>query len=60
MRGRYIRSVDRQVISEEDMFRWLWRGDITPDTDSERIAVHQALQTKCHATKILKTGMSKI
>jgi hypothetical protein len=32
------------------------RGDLKGETDSEIIAAHQALQTKCHATKILETA----
>jgi len=27
MHGQYIRNVDRQRISEEDMFLWLLKGD---------------------------------
>ena len=48
--------MDRQLISEEDTFLWLSRGDLKGGTESERIAAHdQALQTKYHATKILQT-----
>jgi hypothetical protein len=28
MHGQYIRSVDRRLISEEDTFLWLSRGDV--------------------------------
>jgi hypothetical protein len=24
--GHYIRNIDRQLISEEDAFLWLWKG----------------------------------
>jgi len=26
MNGQYIRNIDRQLISEEDAFLWLWKG----------------------------------
>ena len=46
----------RQLISEEDMFLWLQRGDLKGKTESEIIAAgHQALQTKHIAPKILQT-----
>jgi hypothetical protein len=48
-------SMDRQLISEEYTFLWLWRGDLEGETESEIIAVQdQALQTKHHATKKLQ------
>ena len=56
MHGQYIRSVDRQLIGEEDTFLWQSRGDLKGETESEIIAAHdQALRTKYHATKILQT-----
>ena len=56
MHGQYIRSMDRQPISEEDMFLWLSRGDLKGVTESEIIVVQeQPLQTKYHAKKILQT-----
>jgi len=46
----------RQLISEEDMFLLLLRGDLTAEAESEIIAAQdQALQTKHHVTKILQT-----
>ena len=52
--GQYIRSVDRQPVSVEDMFLWLLRGDMKEETESEIIAAQdQALQTKYHTTKTL-------
>jgi hypothetical protein len=33
-----IRSMDRQLISEEDTFLWLSRGDLRGETDSEIIS----------------------
>jgi len=50
MRGQYIRKIIRQLISKEDMFLWLSRGNLKGQTTSD-----QALQTKYHATKILQT-----
>ena len=56
MHGQYITNIDRQLISEEDMFLWLSKGDLKAETESEIVAVKdQALQTKCYATKILNT-----
>jgi hypothetical protein len=47
MHCHYTRSRDRQLISEEDMFLRLSRGDLKDETESEIIAAHdQALQTK--------------
>jgi hypothetical protein len=56
MHGQYIRSIDRQLISEEDTFLWLSKGDLKAETQSEIVAAQdQALQTKYYATKILNT-----
>ena len=56
MHGQYIRNIDRQLISEEDTFLWLSKGDLKADTESEIVAVQdQALQTKYYAAKILNT-----
>jgi hypothetical protein len=45
----------RQLIGEEDMFLWLPRGDLKGETEGEVTAAQdQALQTKCHATKLLQ------
>jgi hypothetical protein len=51
-RGQYIRNIDRQLISEGDMFLWLTKGDLIAKTESEIVAAQdQALQTKYYATK---------
>jgi len=56
MHGQYIRNIDRQLISEEDTFLWLPKGDLKAETESEIVAAQdQALQTKYYATKILNT-----
>jgi hypothetical protein len=56
MHGQYIRNIDRQLISEEDTFLWLTKGDLKAETESEILAAQdQALQTKYYATKILNT-----
>jgi len=56
MHGHYIESMDRQIISEEDTFLWLSRGDLKGHTESEATAAQdQALQAKYHATKLLQT-----
>ena len=56
LHGQYIRSIDRQLISQEDTFFWLSKGDLKAETESEIVAAQdQALQTKYYATKILNT-----
>jgi 3'-phosphoadenosine 5'-phosphosulfate sulfotransferase len=56
MHGQYIRSLDIQLISEEDTFLWLSKGDLKVETESEIVAAQdQALQTEYYATKILNT-----
>jgi len=56
MHEQYIRNIDRQLISEEDMFLWLSKGDLKAETESEIVAAQdQALQTKYYATEILNT-----
>ena len=51
MHGQYIRNTDRQLISEEDKFLWLSKGDVKAETESEIVAAQvQALQTKYYAT----------
>jgi hypothetical protein len=32
MHGQYTRSVDRQLIGEENMFQWFSRGDLNGET----------------------------
>jgi hypothetical protein len=55
MHGQYIRSVDRQLVSEERHVPMAVEGDVKGETDSEIIAAQdQALRTKYNATKILK------
>ena len=47
MYGQYIRSIDRELISVEDILLWLSRGDLKAETECEIVAVQdQALQTK--------------
>jgi len=38
MHGQYIRNIDRQLIGEEDTFRWLSKGDLKAETESEIVA----------------------
>ena len=47
MYGQYVRNIDRQLISEEDTFLWLSKGDVKAETEREIMAAQdQALQTK--------------
>jgi hypothetical protein len=56
MHGQYIRSIDKQLISEGDTFLWLSKEDLKAETENEIVAAQdQALRTKYHATKILQT-----
>jgi len=49
--------MDRELLSEEDTFLWLSRGDLKEGTESDITAAQdQALQTKYHVTKILPTA----
>jgi hypothetical protein len=52
MHGQYIRNMDTKLISEEDTFLWLSKGDLKAETESEIVA---ALNTKYYTTKILNT-----
>jgi 5,10-methenyltetrahydromethanopterin hydrogenase len=42
MHGQYIRSIDRKLISEKDMFLWLSPGDLKPRTVSKIIAAKRS------------------
>jgi len=54
MHGQYIRNIDRQLISEEDTFLWLLKGDLKAQNESEIVAAqYQALQTEYYATNVL-------
>jgi len=55
LHGQYIRSLDRQLIGEEDNLLWLSRGDPKGETESEIMAEKdQAFQIKYHVTKMLQ------
>jgi hypothetical protein len=52
--GQYIRHINIQLISEEDTFLWLSKGDLKAETESERVAAQdQAIKTKYYLTKVL-------
>jgi hypothetical protein len=56
MHGQYIINIDKQLISEEDTFLWLSKGDLKAETESEIVAAQdQTRQTKYYPTKILQT-----
>ena len=50
--------MDRQLISEEDTFLWLSKGDLKAETESKIAAAQdQALNMKYYVTKVLHTEM---
>ena len=52
MHGQYIRNMGRQLISDEDTFLCLSKGDLKAETGSEIVAAQdQALQTKYYQKK---------
>jgi hypothetical protein len=54
--SRFARNIHRQLISEEDTFFWLSKGDLKAETENEiEAAQDQVIQTKCDATKTLNT-----
>jgi hypothetical protein len=50
--GQCIRSIDRQLIGEDDTFLWLSRGQLKAEPEREIAAQDQPLQTKYHATSL--------
>jgi hypothetical protein len=47
MHGQYIRNTDKRIISQEDAFLWLLRGDPKAEIESEiKAAQNHTLQTK--------------
>ena len=50
MHSQYIRSIDRQLNSEEDTFIWPSRGDLRAETEI-KAAEDQTLQIKYRETK---------
>jgi len=51
--GQYVISIDKQLISEEDTFVRLWRGDLKAETENKLIASQdQVLQIKYNGTRI--------
>jgi len=51
MHGGHFTNINRQLISEEDTFLCLSKGDLKAETESELVAAQdQALQTKYYAT----------
>ena len=56
MHGQYFRSLDRQLIIEEETFLWVSKEYLIEETESEKLAAQDhSLQTKYQATKVLQT-----
>jgi hypothetical protein len=56
MHGQYIRSINRQLIGEDDTYFWLARGDLKTECENEITTTQgQILQTKHYVTKIFRT-----
>jgi hypothetical protein len=54
MHGQCLCNIDRHLISGEDTFLWLTKGDLKAESESEIVATQdQVLQMKYYATKIL-------
>ena len=52
MHGEYIRNMDRQLISEEDTFLWLSKGDLKAETESKIVAAqNQGLHKKYYGKR---------
>jgi len=60
LHGQYIRSTDRQIISEEDTFLWLSSRDLKGETESEVTAAQKIRHFKqnIRQQKILKTEIA--
>jgi len=57
MHGQYIRSLDKQLISEENTFPWLWRGDLKAETESKLRALQdQVYKRTIMQQEYLQTG----
>ena len=58
MQGQYIRKIGRQLISEEDTFLWLSKGDLKAETESETVAAQdQTLQTNYNNIYLTAIGL---
>jgi hypothetical protein len=52
MSGQYVRSINRQIISEKDTFLLIPRGNLKAETEGEVITVRELVyQNKYYATK---------
>jgi hypothetical protein len=52
MHVQYIRSIDILVVSEEDSFECLLRGDLKAEIESGTTAAHdKTIETKYHTIK---------
>ena len=41
MHEQYNRNIDRQLISEEDTFLWLSKGELNAETESEIVTTEK-------------------
>jgi hypothetical protein len=45
MHGQYIRSIDKHLISKEDTFLWLSKGDLKAETERQHKTKHYKQNT---------------
>jgi hypothetical protein len=62
MHGQNIRNMDRELISEEDTFLWLSKGELKAETESEMVAAqyikrHDRVSAQLHFNICKETGV---
>lgn len=58
MHGQYFKSIDRWLVSEDDTFVWMLRGDMKAETGSEIISAQGlALHITCNKRITNRNGI---
>jgi hypothetical protein len=55
MDDQYIRSIGRLLVSKEDAFLWLSRGDMKAETESEIITTQDQVLRTTYRAQIVTT-----